>query len=651
MCGIVGLISKNYTHQELFEDISCMKNQISHRGPDDSGIWIDSSSGISIAHNRLSIIDLSMSGHQPMKSKNGRFIISFNGEIYNYKEIKKLFNKELVDSSFWDGNSDTEVLLTAIEILGLNETLKIIKGMFSFALWDKQEKELILVRDRFGEKPLYWGFIKNKKNNSRNIAFGSELKAFKGLKYFENNLSNIGMSQYFDYGYISAPKSIYKDIFQLPPGNLIRISQTKFFENNAYKPRIQNWYNFLDKENQNIKNVSESSIKIELEKLLTKSIKDQNNADVPICTFLSGGIDSSLIAALLQKIRPEKINTLTISFPDYKESSKEFDEGPFASKVANHLGTNHTNISITSKEAFNIIPNISQIYSEPFADSSQIATFLLCKACKEASYKVALTGDGADELFGGYNRHIFLPKIYSLLFKAPNEIKGLIAFLVGKIPLSNEGLVKDKRQKLINIINSSSSLETCYESLLNLWFTQKDNILHNDFLSSFNKDINLPNGKSIAERIMLKDLLDYLPSDILVKTDRASMANSIETRSPFLDHEIAEFSRIIPLSLKSSSKKFNRTGKIILKEILEKYIPPELFMRPKSGFAVPIGSWLKGPLKEWANDLLSNNKIKNQGYLNYKLVEEVWGKHINNEYDYTPQIWSILMWQSWLEQN
>ena len=651
MCGISGLITKNYSYKELFEDINLMRNEISHRGPDYSDAWIDTELGISFAHNRLSIVDLSSSGNQPMKSKNGNLIISFNGEIYNYKEIKEFLNKEFVDNSFWNGTSDTEVLLTAIEFLGLNKTLELVRGMFAFALYNKENREIILVRDRFGEKPLYWGFVKNKNNNSRNIVFGSELKAFKALKYFDNNLSNKGIMQYLNYGYISAPLSIYENIFQLPPGNLIRISQNKFIENYEYQPEPENWYKFLDKESAKIIDKSDHEITIHLENLLIKSISDQNNADVPICTFLSGGIDSSIVATLLQKIRNEKINTLTISFPDYDESSKFFNEGPFASRIAKHLGTNHNDIPITSKEALEIIPKMSEIYSEPFSDSSQIATYLLCKATKESSYKVALTGDGADELFGGYNRHIFLPKIYKLFGKAPQKLNKIIALLIENIPLSEKGLAKDKRQKLSNIISNSKNIESSYEGLLNLWFDKKNHVLKKEFHSDLKKDITLPMASTISERIMLKDLIDYLPSDILVKTDRASMANSIETRCPFLDHEIAEFSRLIPLSLKSNSKNFSRSGKVILKNILGKYIPEELFLRPKSGFSVPIGQWLKSSLKDWANELLSENKIKKQGYLDYKIIKKLWESHLSNKYDYTPQLWCILMWQSWLENN
>ena len=651
MCGISGLITRNYSYGELLEDINLMKNEISHRGPDYSDTWIDSELGISFAHNRLSIVDLSPAGNQPMKSRNGNLIISFNGEIYNYKEIKQLLNKDYVDNSFWKGSSDTEVLLTAIEFLGLSKTLELVKGMFAFALWNKENREIILVRDRFGEKPLYWGFIKNKNNNSRNIAFSSELKAFKALNYFDNKLCNKGISQYFDHGYISAPLSIYENLFQLPPGNLLRISQTKFVENYEYNPEPQNWYKFLDKDDKKITHKTDFEISIHLEHLLTKSIKDQNNADVPICTFLSGGIDSSIVATLLQKIRNEKVNTMTISFPDHCESSKTFDEGPFASRIANHLGTNHNDIPITSKEALQIIPNISEVYSEPFSDSSQIATYLLCKATKESSFKVALTGDGADELFGGYNRHIFLPKIYSFFEKAPEKTKKLVTFLIENLPLSDKGLVKDKRQKLINIIKKSNSLESSYEGLLNLWADQKNHVLKKEFYSELNKDISLPLATSISERIMLKDLLDYLPSDILVKTDRASMANSIETRSPFLDHQVAEFSRLIPLNLKSKSGNFSRSGKLILKNILAKYIPRELFLRPKSGFSVPIGEWLKNSLKDWAIELLSEEKIKQQGYLDYKIIKKLWESHLSNKYDYTPQLWCVLMWQSWLDNN
>ena len=651
MCGISGIISNSYSKPELIQECNLMKDKITHRGPDDSGIWVENESGVAMAHNRLSIIDLSKSGHQPMKSISGRYIISFNGEIYNYLEIKEILNKDYTDKSIWKSSSDTEVLINAIDILGLTNTLKLIKGMFAFALWDKINEEMILVRDRFGEKPLYWGFIKNSKNNQRDIVFASDLKAFMGNKNFDNILSKDGLNNYFNYGYISAPNSIYENIFQLLPGHLIKIDKKKFKDNPLYKPTSKSWYKFLKKDKKQIINLKENNISENLEDLLIKSINNKYNADVPVCTFLSGGIDSSLVAALLQKDKIERINTMTISFPDYKESDQSFDEGPFASKIANYLGSNHTNVAITSKEALNIIPSISKIYSEPFSDSSQIPTYLLCKATKYSGYKVALTGDGADELFGGYNRHIYLPRIYSLLNKTPKEIKKFLNSIISNIPISNKGLLMDKKQKLINVIYKSNTIENCYESLLNLWNNKEECVLKNEVYRDLLKDLTLPNANTISERIMLRDLIEYLPSDILVKTDRASMANSIETRAPFLDHEIAEYSRYIPLNMKSYSSKFSRSGKIILKDILKKYIPQELYRRPKAGFAVPIGLWLKGPLKEWARDLLSESKIKEQGYLDFNKVENIWNRHIENKYDYTPQLWCILMWQAWLKNH
>ena len=651
MCGISGIISNTYNHPELIEVCTSMKDKISYRGPDDSGIWADSDSRVALAHNRLSIIDLSKSGQQPMKSISGRYIISFNGEIYNYLEIKEILNKKYVDKYCWKSTSDTEVLINSIDILGLDNTLNLIKGMFAFALWDKIKREMILVRDRFGEKPLYWGFIKNIKNNKRNIVFASELNAFLGIKNFDNKLSKNGLNNYFNYGYISAPNSIYENIFQLLPGHLIKISQKQFKENYSYMPIAKSWYNFLNKKNNNIKNLNKNLISEKLENLLISSINYQNNADVPICTFLSGGIDSSLVASLLQKISKDKINTVTITFPDYQETDKSFDEGPFATKIADQIGSNHNNIAITSKEALNIIPSISKIYSEPFSDSSQIATYLLCKATRKLGYKVALTGDGADELFGGYNRHIFIPKIYSILNTMPAEIRNFLNLMISNTPIPNKGLLIDKKQKLIKAIYKSNSLENCYESILNLWFDQNENVLSNEYSRELTKSFCLPKANSISERIMLKDLIEYLPSDILVKTDRASMANSVETRTPFLDKEVAEFSKSIPVKFKSNAGKVSRSGKIILKEILSKYIPQKLYRRPKSGFAVPIGTWLKGPLKEWAQELLLERKIKEQGYLDYKKIDYIWKKHIENKYDYTPQIWCVLMWQSWLENH
>ena len=433
MCGISGLIINNSSKGYLYKNLIHMQKQINHRGPDYSGAWVDSKLGIGLAHNRLSILDLSPTGNQPMKSKSGRYIISFNGEIYNYLEIKKKLNKQFPFELSWNGTSDTEVLITAIDLIGLNKTLRLIKGMFAFALWDNYEQNLYLVRDRFGEKPLYWGFIKNM-SNERILVFASELNAIKKLPFFNNKFSNEGINKYFSYGYISAPTSIYNDIYQIVPGKFIKINYSEFKENNYYSPEEITWYSFV-KKNLSKKEFNYKEVSNNVEDLITNSLSLQNNADVPICSFLSGGIDSSLVAALLQKISPYKINTFTIAFPEDDPSNKLFNEGPYASEIAKYLGTNHTEIEISSKDALDLVPKISEIYTEPFSDSSQIPTYLICKAAKDSGYKVALTGDGADELFGGYNRHLFLPKIFSLLKNKPIKLKKIISLFIKNIPL------------------------------------------------------------------------------------------------------------------------------------------------------------------------------------------------------------------------
>tara|TARA_Y100000589_G_scaffold164083_1_gene155942 strand:+ start:3470 stop:5425 length:1956 start_codon:yes stop_codon:yes gene_type:complete len=649
MCGVSGIISNNLSREDLYKNIDIMKKYINHRGPDNSGSWLNNELGIGIAHNRLSILDLTRSGHQPMKSKSGRFIISFNGEIYNHIEIKNKLDKKFQSFLNWNGTSDTEVLITALDQLGLEETLKLIKGMFAFALWDNREKLLYLVRDRFGEKPLYWGFIRN--NNNRSLVFASELNSIRNLPIFNNRLSEEGIKKYFHYGYISPPTSIYEEIYQIMPGNYIKISYTDFIKNNYYSPDNISWYKFSAKESDKNNFDNEKELSLNLEKLLISSLSLQNNADVPICTFLSGGIDSSLVATLLQKISTNKINTFTISFPEEGSKDSLFNEGPYASQIAKYIGTNHTDIPLTSKEALDLIPKLSTIYSEPFSDSSQIPTYLVCKAARESGYKVALTGDGADELFGGYNRHLFLPRLFSIFENKPKKLKQIITFLIKNIPLSSSGLIRDKRQKLIRSINNSDSIEDIYDSVLNLWINPNESVLISKFKNTPLELLDIPLAKTFAERIMIKDIIFYLPSDILVKSDRASMHNSLETRSPFLDYNLAEFALNIPLNLKISNQYYSRTGKYILKKILGQYIPKDLFQRPKSGFAVPIGTWIKGPLKEWANDLLNESKIKNQGFLESKKIAKIWARHLNNEYDYTPQIWSILMWQSWINSS
>ena len=657
MCGIAGLITNPLTSEsELIRNAHIMGEALTHRGPDDSGVWADSSNGIALAHKRLSIIDLSKAGHQPMKSPTGRFIISFNGEIYNHREIRKKLENESNLTKSWKGLSDTETFIAAIEAWGLINTLNLSAGMFAFALWDRKEKKLSLVRDRFGEKPLYWGKLRTDNFKSPIIAFGSELSAIRSLPSKNLEINKSSLYSYFQYGYISAPESIQKDIFQVPPGKYITIDTRNEFYYNLNSSSYKSWWDSEERSLMLKCNDKKFSYKEKLnyidglENILELAVKQQSQSDVPLGTFLSGGIDSSLVAALFQKQSKSNINTFTISFPDQFNGNDSFNEGPYAESVANHLGTDHKDIALTAKDAMNIIPNICSYYSEPFADSSQVPTYLVCSEARKTGLKVAITGDGGDEVFGGYNRHILAPQINDLFGNLPKKLKLFVTTLINLSKYSNLNISNEKRQKLIKAILVSNSLDEIYLSLTS-FFENKSDFPLLDLDIYLKKSIySLPTSINKSEKIMLADILTYLPFDILVKVDRASMAVGLETRAPFLDYRVAEYAWGMPLEVKIANNGFKKKSKFALRHILNKYVPNKLIDRPKAGFSMPIGNWLKGPLRPWAEDLLSEELIEAQGYLKKEHVYKLWNEHLSGERDNTSKLWTILMWQSWFSK-
>ena len=642
MCGIAGFIEK-VDSQEADRTLDEMINQIRYRGPDDIGFWYGSNDGVGLAHSRLSILDLTRTGHQPMLSLSGRYVIVYNGEIYNHLRIRNKLESEGYTS--WKGHSDTETLLAAIEHWGVEKSVLECTGMFAFAVWDKVNKVLTLGRDRLGEKPLYYGWINGV------FLFASELKALKIHRSFTADIDEKALGLYLRFMSVPAPYSIYKNIYKVEPGCLVSIKLDRSVDHLKY----WNHANNIQLSPTDNYQGTYLETKLQLERMLTRTVGDQMVADVTVGAFLSGGINSSLIVALMQKHSSDKVNTYSISFDD-----KRYDESSYAESVANYIGTNHQVQKVTTEHLLSIVPKLPYIYDEPFSDSSQIPTYLVSKFAAE-EVKVVLSGDGADELFGGYNRYVLTKKYWEKIRKSPQVIRNILAsgFTVFSeqtwdmlikgfpriIPSSDTEMFGNKMHKAASFINSTNDFEL-YERLV---LIEKDpasvlNTYHEcDFLKNHYDAISTLDDT--IERIIALDQLICLPSDILTKVDRAAMSNSLETRIPFLDHEIVEYSWSMPLKYKISKG----IGKRILRDILYQHIPAELFDRPKRGFGVPLDRWLRGELRLWAEDLLSRNKLEADGYFNPDSVRTIWDEHLSSRRNHASRLWSILMFQSWLD--
>lgn len=644
MCGITGFINviSNLDAEKLTSLVSQMSDSIIHRGPDDGGHWVDAEFGIALGFRRLAIIDLSPAGHQPMTSADDRFVIVFNGEIYNFNEIRS----EL--SSFghaFRGHSDTEVILAAVSEWGLKSTLQKLNGMFAFVIWDKKERVLSLVRDRIGIKPLYYGWCGN------TLLFGSELKSLRAHPDFLPEINRNALSILLRYGYIPAPYTIYEKINKLIPGSILQFQLNNSItseETSIYWSAEQAFTKGLS--NPFIGN--ETEVLNALDDMLTQSIGLRMIADVPLGAFLSGGIDSSTIVALMQKQSLKPIQTFTIGFRE-----ESFNEASQAKLVAQHLGTLHTELYVTAKEARDIIPLLPSMFDEPFADPSQIPTYLISRLAK-SQVTVGLSGDGGDEFFGGYNRYVWVNRIWKNLHSIPLPVRKLVSSSLellspevtsNLLRIANKNLPNqaDKIKKIISVLGAPSP-EYMYVDLLSHWKTPDDVVIHGFESTKIVNQLpeNLKNI-SITEKMMLLDQLSYLPDDVLAKVDRASMRTSLEVRAPLLDdHQTIEFSYRIPMHMKIR----NGEGKWILKQLLNRYIPQALTERPKMGFGVPISSWLRGPLRNWANDLLSETKLHQDGFFNASIIQKKWHEHSSGSKDWQYELWIILMFQAWLNE-
>lgn len=622
MCGIAGFCNLK---GDWNGNIDRMNHRMLHRGPDASGVWRSEEGDVVLGHQRLSIMDLTPTGAQPMESSSGRFVIVFNGEIYNYKMIaKKLLEEEKVAQ--FRGTCDTEVLLEAMEAYGVEQAIGMCKGMFAIALYDKKERVLFLVRDRVGEKPLYYGFAGND-----TFAFASEIGCIAALENFKNEINTSVLDIYFTHGYIPAPYSIYKDIYKLEAGSILKIEAPYHKENIS----ISSYWSMKEaavKGQSCLFTGSGEEAAEELERLLKESIKEQMVADVPVGAFLSAGIDSSTIVALMQSLNNNKVRSFTIGMTE-----EGYNEAAAAKEIADHLGTDHTELYITKQDAIDVIPKLGYMFGEPFADSSQIPTYLVSKMTKE-HVTVSLSGDAGDELFGGYTSYESVSRIWNKMKGIPYYIRKPCSELVLHSPLAKNQIYRTKAA-LLGAKTPGRLYEISYETDP---LTKKISRSHSDCPYKYSQFTHYM--EEVNHNIMLMDMLMYHPDDILVKVDRAAMAVSLETRVPMLDKDVVEFAWTLPIEYKRQGK----TGKKVLRDVLYKYVPREMMERPKKGFSIPIDKWLLEPeLRGWAESLIDRKTLEQQGILDADVVWQIWDDYTKNGV-WRIQIWFILMFQEWM---
>ena len=621
-----------------------MGEAIAHRGPDDSGVWLDAYAGIGLSHRRLSVLDLSPAGHQPMVSGSGRYVIAFNGEIYNHLDLRR----QLGDRA-WRGHSDTETLLAGFEFWGIEKTLQRAVGMFAIALWDRVDRSLILARDRMGEKPLYYGW------QGDTFLFGSELKALKAHPAFQGEIDRDALALMLRHNYIPAPYSIYKGIRKLLPGTYLKLLMGKREGEPVHYWSVRG---MAERGQAQPFAGSEAEAVMALEAHLLESIGLQMIADVPLGAFLSGGVDSSTVVALMQAKSSRPVKTFTIGFHE-----EGYDEAQHAKSVARHLGTEHTELYVMPKEAMNVIPRLPALYDEPFSDSSQIPTLLVSEMARR-HVTVSLSGDGGDELFGGYNRYFWATNIWRRVGWAPQPIRAALAGALTALPPSAWNVVfrglsrflpvgwryanpGDKLHKLAEIL-AVRTPEEIYLDLVSHW-KQPTEVVHgtHEPPTVLTDSAQWAGLQDFEQRMMYLDQMTYLPDDILTKVDRAAMGVSLETRVPFLDHRVVEFAWSLPLSMKIH----HGQGKWLLRQVLNRHVPKELIDRPKMGFGVPIDVWLRGPLKGWAEELLDEARLQREGYFDPRPIRRKWTEHLTGRRNWSYYLWDVLMFQAWLEAN
>lgn len=648
MCGLAGFYSPSAEDPVDWMNAigHSMGNAIAHRGPDDSGVWVDAEAGITLSHRRLSIVDLSPEGHQPMVSTSGRFVLSYNGEVYNFKDIRR--ELEGLGRGF-RGFSDTEVILAAIDTWGLKVAVTRFIGMFAFALWDRKERRLHLVRDQLGIKPLYYGWVK------KYFVFGSELKAITALPGFDQPIDRDALALLMRHNYVPSPHSIYQGIRKLLPGCILSMGEKLV----GVEPEIYKFWSVREVVETGVVapfTGSTEEATEQLDVLLRDAVRLQMVADVPLGAFLSGGYDSSLVVALMQAQSTMPVKTFSIGFHELG-----YNEADYARRVAAYLGTEHTELYVTPKETQDVIPLLPTLYDEPFADSSQIPTFIVSKLARE-KVTVSLSGDGGDELFSGYNRYVWGSRIWNRIKWMPVGMREILAQLMTAVPpqvwnrtfdlltpilpkLAHVRLPGDKIHKLSEILKVSGPDEL-YKNLVSHWKLPESLVFGSrEGLTALTDPFRQSALTDFTSRMMYTDIVSYLPDDILTKVDRASMGVGLEARVPLLDHRIVDFAWRLPQNMKVR----NGESKWILRQVLYKYLPKEIMERPKMGFGVSIDTWLRGPLRGWAEELLDERRLREGGFFNEVPIRNKWQEHLSGKRNWQGHLWNVLMFQAWRE--
>jgi asparagine synthase (glutamine-hydrolysing) len=642
MCGLAGFLTPGRIGAGAAV-AARMSDALKHRGPDDADIWHDADAGIALAHRRLSILDLSPEGHQPMRSAGGRFVVAFNGEIYNFRRLRA--ELEPLGHRF-RGHSDTEVLLAAVEQWGVREAVARAAGMFAFALWDRERRELTLGRDRLGEKPLYVA------RHGGSVLFASELKALRRHPAWRGEVDRDALALYLRFGYVPAPFAIYRGVEKLRPGTLLTVRAAAAAGDALAETTVEYWSPVAARAAALTDPLPDDDDACEdaLDAVLREVVGEQMVADVPLGAFLSGGVDSSTVVGVMQARSTRPVRSFTIGF---REAG--FDEATHARAVARHLGTDHTELYVTPGEAQSVIPRLSTIYDEPFGDSSEIPTLLVAQLARR-HVTVSLSGDGGDELFAGYGRYQDLERAWAKVARIPPALRPAVSRVTGRIPAAfvhraatGAGVIHlaprlGHRVERLSRMVAAPSVERLYEQLVSHWLSPHTLIEGaRDLPTVFSAPPAA--GASRVERAMLADLASYLPDDILVKVDRATMAVSLESRAPFLDHRVVDVAWRIPMRQKLRAGR----GKDVLRRVLDRYVPRPLIERPKQGFGVPVGSWVRGPLRDWAETLLAPERLAADGLLRPAPIRRCWQEHLVGDQDWSDLLWSVLMLQAWRE--